>query len=277
MFNLDNIKNIVVIAKSVLADNMLAYAKSIANNLYGVNNKDCGCGSICGMRSLYQFITQAAWRQLDMIDDDNYQLLINQIFRCMSLQPDYYKYTGGVNVINATVSNGHTDVAGGGTSWAEFNMPLVPPKGSTVIPIQAEQQEMLKSAVIITILREGVGMQDKDSSRNNYYSFDANSGKVTIKTAANGKEIFQVIYKRIIDGSSSLVQPKVTTTQYTYFKYSNDGGHTFTSNNGNDPGKYIGNYVSDSSTASTDVNDYTWVELQGNAGIYSVATINDLP
>lgn len=45
---------------------------------------------------------------------------------------------------------------------------------------------------------------------------------------------------------------------YLHIKYSDDGGKTFTGNNGETPGDYIGMYVDYVSEDSTDVTKYTW-------------------
>lgn len=60
-------------------------------------------------------------------------------------------------------------------------------------------------------------------------------------------------------------------TSYLHIKYSNDGGMTFTSNNGEDPGDYIGQYVDFEQTDSYLVSDYTWSKVKGDDGeSYSV-------
>lgn len=55
-------------------------------------------------------------------------------------------------------------------------------------------------------------------------------------------------------------------TSYLHIKYSDDGGITFTSNNGETPGKYIGQYVDFMQVDSTDVNSYTWSLAKGADG-----------
>ena len=55
-------------------------------------------------------------------------------------------------------------------------------------------------------------------------------------------------------------------TSYLHIKYSNDGGVSFTSNNGETPGKYIGQYVDFNQTDSTDPDRYTWSLTQGADG-----------
>ena len=54
-------------------------------------------------------------------------------------------------------------------------------------------------------------------------------------------------------------------TSYLHIKYSNDG-QTFTSNNGEDIGKYIGTYVDFNQSDSTNFNNYTWKKFVGEDG-----------
>ena len=53
---------------------------------------------------------------------------------------------------------------------------------------------------------------------------------------------------------------------YFHIKYSNDGGKTFTANNGETVGIYIGTYVDNVEADSTSVSKYTWQRLQGAQG-----------
>lgn len=56
------------------------------------------------------------------------------------------------------------------------------------------------------------------------------------------------------------------TSSYFHIKYSNDGGKTFTANNGETAGIYIGTYVDNTEADSTSVSKYTWQRLQGAQG-----------
>ena len=58
-------------------------------------------------------------------------------------------------------------------------------------------------------------------------------------------------------------------TTYLHIKYSNDGGKTFTSNNGEDVGMYIGTYTDFNINDSNSVSSYTWNKVKGQ-GIDSV-------
>ncbi len=55
-------------------------------------------------------------------------------------------------------------------------------------------------------------------------------------------------------------------TQYLHIKYSDDGGSTFTADNGNTPGKWLGQYVDYYEPDSDDVTVYTWKKIQGEDG-----------
>lgn len=57
------------------------------------------------------------------------------------------------------------------------------------------------------------------------------------------------------------------TSSYVHIKYSNDGGSTFTSSNGEDPGTYIGIYTDSTAADSTNPADYTWSRIKGEQGI----------
>lgn len=55
-------------------------------------------------------------------------------------------------------------------------------------------------------------------------------------------------------------------TSYLHIKYSDDG-KTFTSSNGETPGKYIGTYVDFSEADSAVFNKYSWVKIEGPQGV----------
>ena len=55
-------------------------------------------------------------------------------------------------------------------------------------------------------------------------------------------------------------------TTYLHIKYSNDGGKTFTANNGETVGDYIGFCSDFSETDPTSVSSYTWSKIKGEPG-----------
>ena len=56
-------------------------------------------------------------------------------------------------------------------------------------------------------------------------------------------------------------------TYYLHIKYSDDGGQTFTGNNGEDPGEYLGVYTDTTEEDSADVTKYTWSLIKGQDAI----------
>lgn len=55
-------------------------------------------------------------------------------------------------------------------------------------------------------------------------------------------------------------------TSYLHIKYSDNGGLSFTANNGEDPGAYIGQYVDFIQKDSDNPTDYTWSLIKGESG-----------
>lgn len=55
-------------------------------------------------------------------------------------------------------------------------------------------------------------------------------------------------------------------TTYLHIKYSDNGGLSFTANNGEDPGDYIGQYTDFEEMDSDDPTMYTWSKIKGDSG-----------
>ena len=90
------------------------------------------------------------------------------------------------------------------------------------------------------------------------------NGVVTIVT----KDKSHTYTQKVLDGTNGTPGANGTNGQTTYFhlKYSNDGGKTFTSNNGEDVGDYFGTYTDFVKEDSDSVEDYTWVIINGDDG-----------
>lgn len=90
------------------------------------------------------------------------------------------------------------------------------------------------------------------------------NGVVTIVT----KDGSHTYTQKVLDGTNGTPGANGTNGQTTYFhlKYSNDGGKTFTSNNGEDVGSYIGTYTDFVKEDSDTPSDYTWVKIKGENG-----------
>lgn len=65
-------------------------------------------------------------------------------------------------------------------------------------------------------------------------------------------------------------------TSYLHIKYSNDEGHTFTVNNGETPGDYIGQYVDFIETDSADTSKYKWKKIKGEVGPQGIQGLQGL-
>ena len=59
-------------------------------------------------------------------------------------------------------------------------------------------------------------------------------------------------------------------TSYLHIKYSNDGGITFTDNDGEDVGDYLGVYIDFTAQDSSDVDSYTWAKIKGETGAQGI-------
>ena len=55
-------------------------------------------------------------------------------------------------------------------------------------------------------------------------------------------------------------------SSYLHIKYSDDNGVTFTTNNGETPGMYMGTYVDNNASDSNLISLYTWVKIKGDLG-----------
>lgn len=59
-------------------------------------------------------------------------------------------------------------------------------------------------------------------------------------------------------------------TSYLHIKYSNDGGITFTDNNGEDVGDYLGVCIDFTAQDPSDVDSYTWARIKGETGVQGI-------
>lgn len=70
---------------------------------------------------------------------------------------------------------------------------------------------------------------------------------------------YELTTVNVVDGADGI-------SNYLHMRYSDDGGRTFTSNNGKNPGKWIGQYHDSSPVDSPDPADYTWAKIAGEDG-----------
>lgn len=114
-----------------------------------------------------------------------------------------------------------------------------------------------------TVCKQRYG-KDGENAVSPVVSVEKKDGKtiisITDKTGTHTQEV--------LDGTNGTPGANGTNGQTTYFhlKYSNDGGKTFTSNNGEDVGSYIGTYTDFVKEDSDTPSDYTWVKIKGENG-----------
>jgi len=84
------------------------------------------------------------------------------------------------------------------TAYQTFTITQTPVLGSVIIPTDTPDQTAMVGAQIIGVTRDGLGMQSLNAGRPDYYSFNLATGQVTINTAANGAEIFQIQYQKLV-------------------------------------------------------------------------------
>ena len=104
----------------------------------------------------------------------------------------------------------------------------------------------------------------------------------TVPERAEGQFIWQRVKYINADGSVEYSEPVCLTgdkgeqgiagvgedgkTTYLHIKYSNDGGKTFTSNNGEDVGEYMGQCTDFNIDDPTTVSSYKWSLIKGSDG-----------
>lgn len=114
---------------------------------------------------------------------------------------------------------------------------------------------------------DGDGISD-DSTGKNFIGIAYN--KTTPKKSTNPKDYTWSKIKGE-QGVSGGVGPKGETA-YLHIKYSDDGGKTFTSSNGEDVGRYIGQYTDNKIDDSSNPEDYKWSLIKGSSVIMANTT-----
>lgn len=79
-------------------------------------------------------------------------------------------------------------------------------------------------------------------------------------------EYSKTFIERMATGLNRLETIEDGKSAYLHVKYSDDGGTTFTANDGDTPGDWIGTYTDERETAILDVTLYTWVKTKGDKG-----------
>ena len=162
---------------------------------------------------------------------------------------------------------------------------------SFAIPIRATYKGKTIEKVL-SVSKSKSGIDGSSSYMWVLYATDS-TGANAVDTPAAGQE---GTYKYIgIATTRTPEKPASTSGSYTWtlikgadgigvngrsvhIKYSNDGGRTFTANNGETAGDYMGIYVDDKLEDSSRPSDYTWNRTKGDRGENGLnAAVNLLP
>lgn len=73
---------------------------------------------------------------------------------------------------------------------------------------------------------------------------------------------YEVTVVNVVDGQTG----ENGKTQYLHIKYSDDGGQTFTVNQGETPGRWMGYYIDFVESDSNNPDEYSWVKVEGPTG-----------
>ncbi len=133
-----------------------------------------------------------------------------------------------------------------------------------------EEDSTLPSAYQWTKIKGDTGAKGEDGV--SPIASVTKSGNVTTITITdkNGTHT-----QKVTDGTNGTPGASGTDGRTSYFhaKYSNDGGKTFTANNGEATGDWIGTYTDFVEADSMNVGTYTWVKIKGDQGVQGVKAL----
>ena len=133
-----------------------------------------------------------------------------------------------------------------------------------------EEDSTLPSAYQWTKIKGDTGAKGEDGV--SPIASVTKSGNVTTITITdkNGTHT-----QKVTDGTNGTpgVSGADGRTSYFHAKYSNDGGKTFTANNGEATGDWIGTYTDFVEADSMNVGTYTWVKIKGDQGVQGVKAL----
>jgi len=181
------------------------------------------------------------------------------------------------NNLEQRANNGEFDGRGVKSTKVEYQASssgTTTPSGtwSTIVPAVANGQYLWTRTTITytsgeptvgySVARMGVNGAKGDDGKSPTVSVSKNGATTTITVVnTDGSKTTQTVTNGTPgkDGATG-------KTSYFHVKYSNDGGKTFTANNGETVGDYLGTYTDFVETDSNSVSVYTWVKIKGNTG-----------
>jgi len=177
--------------------------------------------------------------------------------------------------------SGNTAVVTGGTPGWSLTQPATTTTPTYIIKSLATTSTPAIPVTLTTwtaplIVAQNGAKGDTGTSIEVQYSEDGSTGWsatptslskwIRINTITNGVTTNGVAKKYIPTlGVEYTVTNGIST--YVHIKYSNDGGTTFTTSNGEDPGTYIGILTNTTAADSLSPGDYTWSRIKGENGI----------
>lgn len=184
------------------------------------------------------------------------------------------------NNLEQRANNGEFDGRGVKSTKVEYQASssgTTTPSGtwSTTVPAVANGQYLWTRTTITytsgeptvgySVAHMGVNGAKGDDGKSPTVSVSKNGATTTITVVnTDGSKMTQTVN----DGTNGTPGKDGATGKTSYFhvKYSNDGGKTFTANNGETVGDYLGTYTDFVETDSNSVSVYTWVKIKGNTG-----------
>ena len=182
--------------------------------------------------------------------------------------------------VSYTFSNNSAVITGGTAGWsttqpATTTTPTYITKSLAVTTTPNTPVTLTTWSTPIIVAQNGA-KGDTGSSIEVQYSDDGSTGWsatptsatkwIRINTITNGVTTNGVAKKYIPTlGVEYTVTNGIST--YVHIKYSNDGGVTFTTSNGEDVGDYIGILTNTTASDSNTPSDYTWARIKGQPGI----------
>lgn len=124
-----------------------------------------------------------------------------------------------------------------------------------VVDIADQYQIIWKKDGVQLATTKSIVIQSADFGAQAVYGFEATKGDKVYARA-------EVTLTNVYDGAPGVDAEPL----YLHIRYSNDGGQSFTGNNGKTEGKWMGQYSDHLETDSEKPSDYTWARIKGDDG-----------
>lgn len=205
--NIDEAKQIIVIAKNHIGSTTISVVDKEANGCYIKGEWD-------DLLCLYELYRIAGHRIEDLIETSSYQKIITKLLSKIGLTPSYSLGTSGGNVITV---NGSCGCDGGGSTTGpvsgckDSTISFILTPGSTTFSNPA-----LIGVEILLVTRQGVGMSSYSGNINGYIYDSVTGTFVANAPASPSGEEFVILYRDCNVGGGTPVPPTgLRTGNYT--------------------------------------------------------------